>query len=126
VVLNCVNLATRTPAKWQLIVRHFDRVGVLACVMDQIRRANTNIEEVQNIIFDGATAACCRIQLDTEPGDKLLAAIKERQPRHHQRRVAQNRGLTAPSSGIWSVESWPPQTPFGGRDACRLGIPPFL
>jgi D-3-phosphoglycerate dehydrogenase len=80
VVLNCVNLAMRTPAKWQLIVRHYDRVGVLAHVMDQIRRANTNIEEVQNIIFDGATAACCRIHLDTEPGDKLLAAIKDGNP----------------------------------------------
>jgi len=80
VVPNCVNLATRTPAKWQLTVRHYDRVGVLAFVMDQIRRANTNIEEVQNIIFDGATAACCRIQLDTEPADKLLAAIKDGNP----------------------------------------------
>ena len=37
VVLNCVNLATRTPAKWQLVVRHYDRVGVLAFVLDQIR-----------------------------------------------------------------------------------------
>lgn len=80
VVLNCVNLATRTPAKWQLIVRHYDRIGVLAYVMDQIRRANNNIEEVQNIIFDGAAAACCRIQLDTEPGDKLLASIKDGNP----------------------------------------------
>jgi D-3-phosphoglycerate dehydrogenase len=80
VVLNCVNLATRTPAKWQLIVRHYDRVGVLAYVMDQIRRANINIEEVQNIIFDGAAAACCRIQLNTEPGDPLLAAIKQGNP----------------------------------------------
>lgn len=80
VVLNCVNLATRTPAKWQLTVRHFDRVGVLAHVMDQIRRANTNIEEVQNIIFDGAAAACCRIQLDTEPAPKLLSAIKDGNP----------------------------------------------
>ncbi len=79
-VPNCVNLATRTPAKWQLTVRHYDRVGVLAFVMDQIRRANTNIEEVQNIIFDGATAACCRIQLNTEPADKLLAAIKDGNP----------------------------------------------
>jgi D-3-phosphoglycerate dehydrogenase len=80
VVLNCINLATRTPAKWQLIVRHYDRVGVLACVMDQIRRANSNIEEVHNVIFDGAAAACCRIQLDTEPGDELLAAIKDGNP----------------------------------------------
>jgi len=77
VVLNCVNLATRTPARWQLVVRHYDRVGVLAFVMDQVRRAGINIEEVQNLIFEGAAAASCRIQLDAEPGPELLAAIKE-------------------------------------------------
>ena len=76
VVLNCVNIATRTPAKWQLVVRHYDRVGVLAFVMDQIRRAGINIEEVQNVIFDGAAAASCRIQLDVEPGTDLLSSIK--------------------------------------------------
>lgn len=76
IALNCVNLAKRTPAKWQLVVRHFDRVGVLAFVMDQVRRANINIEEVQNIVFEGAVAASCRIQLNTRPDDKLLAAIK--------------------------------------------------
>jgi D-3-phosphoglycerate dehydrogenase len=76
VVLNCVNLATRTPATWQLVVRHYDRVGVLAFVMDLIRRAGINIEEVQNVIFDGATAASCRIQLKTEPAAELLEAIK--------------------------------------------------
>jgi D-3-phosphoglycerate dehydrogenase len=76
VVLNCVNLATRTPAKWQLVVRHYDRVGVLAFVMDQIRRAGINIEEVQNVIFEGAAAASCRIQLNAEPGSELLASIK--------------------------------------------------
>ena len=76
VVLNCINLAMRTPAKWQLVVRHYDRVGVLAFVMDQIRRAGINIEEVQNVIFEGAAAASCRIQLDAEPGANLLAGIK--------------------------------------------------
>jgi D-3-phosphoglycerate dehydrogenase len=76
VVLNCVNLATRTPAKWQLVVRHYDRVGVLAFLMDQIRRAEINIEEVQNVIFDGASAASCRLQLAVEPSAELLAAIK--------------------------------------------------
>jgi len=80
VVLNCVNLATRTPAKWQLVVRHYDRVGVLAFVMDQIRRAGINIEEVQNVIFEGAVAASCRIQLDAEPGADLLASIQAGNP----------------------------------------------
>jgi D-3-phosphoglycerate dehydrogenase len=76
-VLNCVNLASRTPASFQLIVRHYDRVGVLAFVMDQIRRANINVEEVQNVIFDGATAASCRIQLDAEPTSDLLQTIRQ-------------------------------------------------
>ena len=77
VALNCVNLASRTPAKWQLLVRHYDRLGVLAFVMDKIRRAEINIEEVQNVIFEGATAASCRIQLNSEPPAGLLAGIKD-------------------------------------------------
>jgi D-3-phosphoglycerate dehydrogenase / 2-oxoglutarate reductase len=80
VVLNCVNLATRTPAKWQLVVRHYDRVGVLAFVMDQVRRSGINIEEVQNVVFEGAAAASCRIQLDAEPEADLLASIKSGNP----------------------------------------------
>lgn len=75
-VLNCVNLSKRTPAQWQMNVRHFDRVGVLAFVLDQIRRANINVEEVKNIIFDGAAAANCCIQLGSEPGPEVVAAIQ--------------------------------------------------
>ncbi|MGZ4964971.1 MAG: NAD(P)-dependent oxidoreductase [Limisphaerales bacterium] len=77
VILNCVNLAIRTPARWQLLVRHYDRVGVLASVMDKVRRANINVEEVQNIIFDGAQTASCRIQLASEPAPDLLSEIQK-------------------------------------------------
>lgn len=80
IVLNCVNLAKRTPAQWQLVVRHYDRVGVLAFVMDQLRRAGINIEEVQNVIFEGAAAASCRIQLNTEPKLELLQTIQAGNP----------------------------------------------
>lgn len=76
VVLNCVNLARRTPARWQLVVRHLDRVGVLAFVMDHIRRAGLNIEEVENVVFDGAQAASCRIQLGGDPPETLLSTIQ--------------------------------------------------
>ncbi len=75
--LNCVNLARHTPAKWQLVVRHYDRVGVLAFVLDVIRRANINVEEVRNIVFDGAAAASCRIQLNAEPGPEVLRTLSE-------------------------------------------------
>ena len=43
---------------------------------DKIRRAEINVEEVQNVILEGGVAASCRIQLDGEPGSALLAAIK--------------------------------------------------
>jgi len=76
-VLNCVNLAKRTPAKFQMVVRHYDRVGVLAFVMDQLRRAEINIQEVENLILDGAAAASCRIQLDRDPGTEVISAIEK-------------------------------------------------
>jgi D-3-phosphoglycerate dehydrogenase / 2-oxoglutarate reductase len=75
-VPNCVNLAARTPAQYQLVVRHNDRVGVLAFVMDHIRRAGINVEEVQNVIFEGAQTASCRIQLAAEPPAGILAEIQ--------------------------------------------------
>lgn len=79
-ILNCVNLAKRTPAKCQLVVRHYDRVGVLAFVLEQIRARGINVEEVQNIIFDGAAAASCRIQLMEEPTAEVVASIKTGNP----------------------------------------------
>jgi D-3-phosphoglycerate dehydrogenase len=79
-VLNCVNLARRTPAKCQLVVRHYDRVGVLAFVLDQVRARGINVEEVENVIFEGAAAASCRIPLKDEPPTEVLAAIRAGNP----------------------------------------------
>ena len=78
VVPNCVNLARRTPARCQLIVRHQDKVGVLANVLDIIRRAGINAQEIENQVFDGAKAASCKIQLDMVPSDDVMAAIRAR------------------------------------------------
>jgi D-3-phosphoglycerate dehydrogenase len=75
-VPNCVNIARRTPAKWQLIVRHLDRVGVLATVLQEIRQAGINAQEVENTVFEGAAAACCKIQLDTRPPDEVVDRIR--------------------------------------------------
>ena len=44
--------------------------------MDQIRRAGINIQEVQNVIFEGATAASCGIQLDAAASAELLGSIQ--------------------------------------------------
>ena len=74
-VENWVNKMKKTPAKCQLVVRHFDKPGVLAAVLDIIRAANVNAEEIENLIFEGAKAACCTIQLDSELDDASLAKI---------------------------------------------------
>jgi D-3-phosphoglycerate dehydrogenase / 2-oxoglutarate reductase len=75
-VPNVVNLARRTPATHMLVVRHRDRPGVLAHVFQHLRQANLNVQETENIVFEGAQAAVARINLDGEPGAALCDKIK--------------------------------------------------
>lgn len=76
-VPNAVNLCGRSPARWLLTVRHRDRVGVLAHVFGALREAGINVQQTENVVFDGAEAASARIQLDSEPTRALLAKIAE-------------------------------------------------
>jgi len=75
-VPNVVNLARRTPATHMLILRHRDRPGVLAHVFDHLRARALNVQETENIVFEGAEAAVARINLDGEPDAALAEAIK--------------------------------------------------
>ncbi len=63
-VPNVVNLADHTPATHMLVVRHQDRPGVLAYVLNEIKAANINVQRMENIVFAGAEAAVARIELD--------------------------------------------------------------
>ncbi|MBP7678326.1 MAG: hydroxyacid dehydrogenase [Thermoanaerobaculia bacterium] len=76
-VPNAVNLCGRSPARWLLTVRHRDRVGVLAHVFGALREAGINVQQTENVVFDGAEAASARIQLDSEPTRSLLARVAE-------------------------------------------------
>ena len=73
---NVVNLARKSPATHLLVVRHLDRVGVLATVFDALKEAGINVQETENIVFDGARAAVARIQLDQPPTEKILDGIR--------------------------------------------------
>ena len=75
-VPNVVNLAKRTPATDMLVVRHRDRPGVLAHVFNLLREANLNVQETENIVFEGAEAAVARINLDGRPSAELCERIK--------------------------------------------------
>ena len=76
-VPNVVNLAKRTPATHMLVVRHRDRPGVLAHVFDHLREADLNVQETENIVFEGAEAAVARINLDGRPSESVCRTIKE-------------------------------------------------
>jgi D-3-phosphoglycerate dehydrogenase / 2-oxoglutarate reductase len=73
---NVVNVAKKSPATHLLVVRHFDRVGVLADVFDRLKAAGINVQETENIVFEGAVAAVARIHLDQAPSDQVLEAIR--------------------------------------------------
>ncbi len=73
---NVVNLARKSPATHLLVVRHFDRVGVLACVFILLKEAGINVQETENIVFEGAQAAVARIHLSQAPDAATLDRIR--------------------------------------------------
>src|SRR5213080_1055515 len=75
-VPNVVNLAQRTPATHRLVVRHRDRPGVLAQVLDAIKAERINVQEMENIVFEGAEAAVARINLDKAPSTEILDRLR--------------------------------------------------
>ncbi len=75
-VPNVVNLARSTPATCSLIVRHMDRPGVLAGVLDAISAARINVQEMENIVFEGAQAAVARINIESAPAEDVLERMR--------------------------------------------------
>ncbi|HKR60748.1 MAG TPA: 3-phosphoglycerate dehydrogenase family protein [Pyrinomonadaceae bacterium] len=75
-VPNVVNLAQQTPATHRLVVRHQDRPGVLASVLDAIKAEQINVQEMENIVFEGADAAVARINLDRAPAERTLERLR--------------------------------------------------
>jgi D-3-phosphoglycerate dehydrogenase len=72
-----VNRAKLTDARYQLVVKHFDKPGVLASVLDLIKDNKINIEEIENLIFDGGIAACCTMKLKNPVTAEMLKKMSE-------------------------------------------------
>lgn len=75
-VPNVVNLAKKTPATSSIVVRHIDRPGILAHTLDVISTAGINVQEMENIVFDGALAAVARINVEGVVEESLLERIR--------------------------------------------------
>jgi D-3-phosphoglycerate dehydrogenase / 2-oxoglutarate reductase len=76
-VRNWLNRCRQNDVPWQLIVRHYDKPGVLANVLAELKAAGINAQEMENVIFDGKLTACCTIQLDVRPDDSVIDAINK-------------------------------------------------
>ena len=57
------------------MLRHFDKVGVLAQVLAVVRKYGLNVADMTNTIFQGQKAAVAAIRVTTEPPAELLAEI---------------------------------------------------
>lgn len=73
---NCVNLRRGSTSVGGLVVRHEDRVGVLAGVLAVLKERGYNVQDMQNQIFEGAdAAACARIMLGSAPTAEVAAYV---------------------------------------------------
>ena len=75
--LNTVNINAKSSAVINLVIRHYNHVGVLAGVLDKLRNEGINIEEMENLIFEGGLAASCTLRLDSEPSPETIKSIEQ-------------------------------------------------
>lgn len=75
-VPNVVNVGKGELATHLVVVRHLDRVGVLAHVLGALSSENVNVQEMENIVLGGAHAAIAQISVDKEPTASALNSIK--------------------------------------------------
>ena len=75
-VINCVNLEKAPNRTATLSVRHYDRVGVLAAILAELRRRRLNVATMRNTIFAGSVAAAATIDVAGTIDDSLLDALR--------------------------------------------------
>lgn len=76
VVVNCVNLDPNAIGTSCVVIRHLDRVGVLAQIFTALRGKGHNVQQMNNQVFDGAEAAVATIHIKGDPGPTLIEEIE--------------------------------------------------
>lgn len=75
-VPHAVNVATGTPAQFQLVLRMVDRVGTLANVLGVLKRHGLNVLHITNELFEGGTASCAKFKVASRPTEGCLSEIR--------------------------------------------------
>ncbi len=74
---NVVNVQKAAEATHLLVVRHLDRVGVLAHVLAVMKDEGINVQEMENIVLGGAQAAIAQLAVNKEPSMNAIYKIKQ-------------------------------------------------
>ena len=75
-VPHAVNVASGTPAQFQLVLRMVDRVGTLANVLGVLKRHGLNVLHITNELFEGGAASCAKFKLASRPTEACLSEIR--------------------------------------------------
>jgi D-3-phosphoglycerate dehydrogenase len=75
-VPNVVNIQRAEVATHVIVIRHLDRVGVLAHILGVLKDEGVNVQEMENIVLGGAKSAIAQISVDKEPTPQALLSIK--------------------------------------------------
>lgn len=73
---NCINIAHDFPTTYKITIRHFNKPGVLAYVLQILSESKINVEEMQNSIYDGNQSACASLMLSKYPEKDLINKIE--------------------------------------------------
>jgi D-3-phosphoglycerate dehydrogenase len=73
---HCVNLDPDRVGSIALTVRHLDRVGVLAQVLDVLSTAHLNVQHMVNRVFRGGEAAVAFIDVEGQASEEVLADLR--------------------------------------------------
>jgi D-3-phosphoglycerate dehydrogenase / 2-oxoglutarate reductase len=77
IVRSVVNLTPPPPVGSVMVIRHYDRVGVLSAVLEELKRAGLNVQDMQNVIFAGAGAAVATIHVEGEIAESVRAGVSQ-------------------------------------------------
>jgi D-3-phosphoglycerate dehydrogenase / 2-oxoglutarate reductase len=72
---NVVNICATSPARYAIVVRMLDKVGVLANTLSVLKRHGLNVEELSNTVFEGALATCSKLRVTGRPSEACLQEI---------------------------------------------------
>jgi D-3-phosphoglycerate dehydrogenase len=77
IIAHWVNRAKIVDSHYQLVIKHYDKPGVLASIMEIIKGHDINIEEIENIIFEGGVVACCTMKLKSPISTEMIKLMQD-------------------------------------------------